>query len=295
MSYSLIKDKHSSLTAIINNYNGQLISLNDGKDEFMHQGGRDKTDPLRNTEGWPNSDLIMFPIVSASKDNVIKYGPHLYPMDQHGIVRAMRPFIKSDESKIIVKYIYRADTKIDNSLRHKKDPKNPEEMSLPFSFDMEIEYAVDYKLLHTSITVKNISDVAFGYALGKHPAFNSFTDDPKKGRFLDDEDMVIMCSDEFNDDVELNLENLMEISKTGAKVLKNQSCAIYVHKNNRITVNSNLGDIMLWSPSKNLFCMEPITGKAKKGTLVDLSPNGTYKNVLNPGEAKRYNITIDVI
>lgn len=299
MSYTPIIDKKSNVTATINNYNGQLISLKNIV-EYIHPGGRAIEDPLRDVEGWSNSDLTMFPIVSASKNHKIIYDGKTYPLDQHGIIRAMTPSITYDKktaSQVSIKYVYDLLTKIDNSLKHQKDSEKPAYMTLPFGFNLELIHSINDQRLNTAIRVKNNSNNAFCYALGRHPAFKSCVENSKKGMFYNIKGDPIMHKDNSNKNVPLTLDILLEISKVSAKFLENQNYVLFYNEeeDSGIELQSDLESIMLWSPNKSLFCMEPITEKLEKGSVIDLSPKGSYKNILAPGEEKKYSMEIKII
>ncbi|MGV8150424.1 MAG: hypothetical protein ACP5NV_01725 [Candidatus Woesearchaeota archaeon] len=297
MDYETIANEKASVS--FNKQNGQLISLKTDQ-EYIHPGGRSVNDTLRKTEGWAHSDTTMFPIVSASKDNLIIYEGVSYNLDQHGIVRAMAPLVKKENRRgkeiIIISYSYTANSQIDNSEKHNKNMNSPEYMSLPFGFNINSEIYLDDKLLKTKSVIENTSDKSFCFAYGRHPAFNSNVKDLKKGTFhyVNGDSLNYLVDGKM---IPLNFETLMELSKTSAPFIEGLDGVLFYNSETDkvITVESDYGGIMLWSPSKNMFCAEPVTEKLKKGTEIDLSANGSYRSVLKPGEKKTYSLDIRVV
>ena len=283
-----------SLTAVINRANGQLVSVNAFDGEYMHEGGRAFDDPYlikpveRNIGGnpsWANSEIVMFPIVSSSLDNTVMYNGKKFPLDQHGIVRAMTPEIVYSDSqpeKATILWKYIAGTQIDNSARNAVKPESPAHMQLPFGFELVKTFIVNDVSVRTTLLVRNTGDNPFSYALGWHPAFIP-QGISQAGLFRDSADSSI-----------ITLDALAQMAAGRAKVLLGESEVCY---DNSITergliVKADLGSMMLWSPNARMFCIEPITEKAEKGTHFDLSVPGTYNHSLQPGEQKAFTVEI---
>lgn len=283
-----------SLTAVINRANGQLVSLKMFNEEYMHCGGRALDDPcvvqsqrevVGRNPSWPNSEIVMFPIVNSSLDNTVTYNGKKFPLDQHGIVRAMTPEIVHDSSqpeKATVLWKYLAETQVDNSARSALKPESPAHMQLPFSFELIKTFVINDTSLRTTLLVRNTGDNAFSYALGWHPAFTSQGNSYAQ-IFYDSEDKEI-----------ITLEDLARMETGLAKILLGETNVLHdnTFTSRRLIVRGALGSTMLWSPNSGMFCIEPITEKAEKGTPVDLSVSGTYKNSLKPGEQKEWTVEI---
>ncbi|MFA5796641.1 MAG: hypothetical protein WC916_01220 [Candidatus Woesearchaeota archaeon] len=287
MTYIELKDptNKNALTAIVNTANGQLFSINHNGDEYMHAGGRAEDDILRDTRGWSNSELIMFPIVSKSQDNTILYDGKTFPLGQHGIIRAMTPSVEYNENhpeEIDFVYCYTAETSIDNSLRFNKDSTNPQYMTLPIGFKVRKKHIVIGDALETRISVENNEDKPFCYALGWHPAFLTHGNS-KQGRFYGYGGTHIG-----------SLKKIMEASKSGAHALKDKEYVKYINKETGkgVELETDFGNIMLWSPASHLVCIEPITDKCEKGALIDLSPHESYNHTIYPGEKSEYTTLI---
>ena len=283
---SLISPSEKSLTAIINTDNGQLVGLLQPSDalDYMHGGGRSEDDYKRNTAGWPNSEILMFPIVSASKGNKIVFEGNKYDLDQHGIVRAIKPSISSPQDKndtMDLSYDYESSQPVDNSIRNKKSAESPKTMALPFSFRFTKSHTVN-DALNTVLTIENTSDAAFSYALGWHPAFNPLGNS-NEGFFFDAAGNRLMCLDSLVGFTKR--DGGLEIFYDGIKYINEKT-------GEGFKLKSDLGHLMLWAPTTDLFCIEPITEKKEKGTQIDLTPGKSYKNVMMSGHKKTYHVEI---
>ena len=86
----------------------------------------------------------------------------------------------------------------------------------------------------------------------------------------------------------LRVQNL---SQTG--VLEFEDCKYINEKTGEgFKLKSDLGHLMLWAPTTDMFCIEPITEKKEKGTQIDLTPGKSYKNVMMSGHKKTYHVEI---
>jgi len=293
--YIVLND--SGITALINPLNGQLVSLFLRR-ELIHPGGRFSDDPKKDIDGWANSGLIMFPIVSASKDNVISYDGKKYALDQHGMIRSLVPICSLTNdvklkmktiNRCIVKYHYKKNAKVNNIKYVKnKDTKsiNPKVMHLPFSFDLSEEYYINAKEKRLEITtsIKNTSKKTFCYALGRHPAF-----------ILDSNNYMDCAFYDSNGKEVITLPKLIELSKASAYIMHGVKSVIAHdnHSKKGVRVWTDFGNIMLWSPKENMFCIEPITDRVGNNDIeLDLSSRGSYRDLLYPDKTKKYHTMI---
>ena len=286
--------KGVGLTAIVNCDNGQLVSLKAFNEEYMHDGGRASDDPslikpvkmgLDEIPSWNNSEIVMFPIVSSSRDHTVMYNGNKFPLDQHGIVRAMIPEIVRSTLQpdtASVHWNYEAGTQVDNSARHDSKPDSPGYVQLPFGFELVKTFIVNDVSVRTTLAIHNTGDTPFSYALGWHPAFTP-QGSTKAGLFYYAKDSQI-----------ISLETLAQREKGSAIMLPGENEVSYFDAISKrgLTVKGDLGSMMLWSPNPKMFCIEPITEKAEKGTLFDLSVPGTYKNSVQPGEQREFTVEI---
>jgi galactose mutarotase-like enzyme len=161
-------------------------------------------------------------------------------------------------------------------------------MKLPFSFEILEEYFINAneKRLEITTSIRNRFKKPFCYALGRHPAFISNSENYMDCAFYDSNGKEV-----------ITLAKLMELSKTRAYIMHGEKSVIAYDNRSKKGVHlwTDFGNIMLWSPKENMFCMEPITDRVGNNDIeLDLSRKGSYRDVLYSGDTKKYHTMIMV-
>lgn len=211
---------------------GELISFLVNEVEVIHQKG----DP-----GWGSSDTEMFPVIGPTTQ--VKYQIPtplgVAKQDQHGILRELRYtcILKQDHIATFEK-TYTAETAILNS----KYPLKSDQkwLSWPYDFTFTKTFVLGENGLTVSFEIK--APIGMPFMLGYHPAFKL-----------------------YGDSAQINANNynvsLQEVLDAGASayVLKNAT-AIHVKSNYDLELTTKgFPHMMLWSPTTNMMCVEPIT------------------------------------
>ncbi len=226
----MITLEHLDQSVIIDE--GELISYQVEGYEFMHQKGE---------PGWGNTDTEMFPIIGPTeaagyrvqvpKGNAVQ--------DQHGHLRELRYHLNAQEkhSAIYTKE-YQAGTLVSNS-KYPKRSKAPK-LIWPFNFRFEKKFYLGDEGLKITFTVSGERDMP--YMLGYHPAFRLRLPD---ARVVGGGKSVRLA------EVMAAGDKALEIPETDSLVLEDEK---------RIGVSTRgFGSFMLWSPSPNMICVEPVT------------------------------------
>lgn len=105
---------------------------------------------------WERSAPILFPVVGASADGVIRVGARSYPMPQHGFARdALFTLVERTGSSARLRL-----TESETSLAH-----------YPFPFALEVEAKLTADTLSLGFEVANPGREELPFSLGFHPAF----------------------------------------------------------------------------------------------------------------------------
>ena len=235
----IIELQDGSLKARLNTHRWQLYSLELDGAEFMWGGG--KPEELKTEEekqGWPNSEILMFPNVGRATGDELTIGGRKFPMAQHGLARHLDAEIYGrTDNRVSFSQKYRANTRIETA-------KGP--CVFPFSFGLYREYTLEGGILTHFIKISNDSHELLPYSVGWHPAL----------RILSEGSYVEAGSTRYS------LEKIKEESKTGALLLENTSQVKYISRLGSVKVHSSSGldHTQVWSPEgQNLVCPEPIS------------------------------------
>ncbi|MEM1338381.1 MAG: aldose 1-epimerase [Bacteroidota bacterium] len=212
---------------------GELVGYAVAGHEFIHQKG---------SPGWGSSDAEMFPIIGPVNEadfrvQVPRGGTAI--QDQHGHLRqfAYTSLETSDtEATFGKKYI--AKTPIKNS----KFPEKSSEQWLvwPYSFAFEKRFVLKENGLEITFHVSG--ERGMPYMLGYHPAFKLYSESP-----------VIAI-----DEREITLEEVMAVGDRAMEIPGCNNITLMDEKQITITT-AGFGHFMLWSPVRNMICIEPIT------------------------------------
>ncbi|MEF2554451.1 aldose 1-epimerase family protein [Aurantimonas sp. A2-1-M11] len=135
------------LRAVIRSQGAELVSLQDGAgEELLWQAGPE----------WPRHAPVLFPIVGKLAGNVLRHEGRAYSMGQHGFARDRR-FAWTERS---------ADRA---ALRLTDDAETRQ--SYPFSFVLDLIYAVTADGLAVTTRVTNPGEQPLPCGVGAHPGF----------------------------------------------------------------------------------------------------------------------------
>lgn len=211
---------------------GELVSYQVAGHEYIHQKG---------SPGWRSSDTEMFPIIGPTNetDFRVQVSKGSAIQDQHGLLRELGYNVVSEsETSAAFQKKYQAQTLVKNSKFPNKS--NKENLIWPFSFVFQKKYKLTEEGLEITFTVSGEKDMPF--MLGYHPAFKLNTNSP-----------VIKTGDK-----EVSLKEVMEAGNRAYNLPDCESIILADEKELQITTNG-FGNFMLWSPTENMVCIEPIT------------------------------------
>ncbi|RDI56258.1 aldose 1-epimerase family protein [Flavobacterium glaciei] len=140
--------KNSSLTAEINHFGAELISLKTNQNkEYIWEG---------NPEFWGKHSPILFPIVGTLKNNSFHYNGNEYYLSRHGFARDM-------EFELIDSTANSATFAIQSSEKTLK--------VYPFEFELQLIYTLNENNLSIEYKVFNKGKSTMPFSIGAHPAF----------------------------------------------------------------------------------------------------------------------------
>ncbi len=214
---------------------GELISYQKNGEELIHQKGN---------PGWRNSDTEMFPIIGPTEANnfsvVTPKGN--YSQDQHGLLRELHYTVKNqtENSCTFIKK-YAAYTAVENSKYPEKSSARL--LSWPYNFS----FKKSFELTNTSlkITFEVIAEKGMPFMLGYHPAFmlNGNLDELVK-----------------TETKEVTIPEIMEGGDTAYPVLNTSEISLLKKTGSNLAIKTKgFNNFMLWTPVKNMLCIEPIT------------------------------------
>ena len=211
---------------------GELISYRVGETEFMHQKGQ---------PGWGHTDAEMFPLIGPTE----KAGYRVQVprgnaiQDQHGLLRELTYDLdKSTETSAAYVKNYKAGTLVPNS----KYPERSRARQLlwPFSFQFRKHFELSGEELKIRFVVSGDRDMPF--MLGYHPAFALHTPEAR----------VVSSEKSFS------LREVMEAGDRAVEV--SDTDTLFLEDREAIKIKTQgFGHFMLWSPTPNMICVEPVT------------------------------------
>lgn len=105
---------------------------------------------------WKWHAPVLFPVVGACEDGVIRLDEQVYPMPKHGLVRHHQHELESSSDKHL-RFVYRSD---ENSLE-----------AYPFAFEFFTDYRLENLTLHARYEIHNPEPEPLWFGFGLHPAF----------------------------------------------------------------------------------------------------------------------------
>ena len=281
--------------AVVQIYKGTVVRyIGPRVIDYFHGGAKPENIPeLPKTDedrlGWPNSELVTFPVFGPVADYQVKVNIHgqeiVCPMDQHGISRHLDWKLQPGTDDYSATFVQSHDgkTRIHNTRYPKKG--NPEFLEWPFAFDLEKRVVATYEGdLVIELTLKNRSDLDMPYMFGFHPAFKNqglFN----SGSFIAQDASVVHLAKV----IEASGMHNHELDRTGETLVG------YRNRESRrgfLLSTDGFQNLALWSPSQDagMFCIEPVTHFASKDRQYFLKP-GTH-NTLQPGQTSKYSIKV---
>ena len=167
-----LTSQNGGLTAIIELESGykQIVSLKREGKEYLHGGGKpSRARNYRESQGWKNSEKLMFPVVGATLDNRLTVNGTEYPMCQHGFAQFL-PFRLDTSSGYHSRFVaeYEAQQLIPNG--RKKSLSDPDNLNWGWSVRIAKQYSLLEDRLRMEWSITNLSNTPMPYDTGWHPA-----------------------------------------------------------------------------------------------------------------------------
>lgn len=219
---------------------GELISYLKNSEELIHQKGN---------AGWGNADTEMFPIIGPTEANNFivstKKGENI--QDQHGLLRELTYVLlenNAETASLQKKYI--AGTRVKNS----KFPERSKQEDLVWLYDFS--FTKSFELTNESLIVRFEFETEKGmpFMLGYHPAFK----------------LSGKASEVFKwKNKQIGLKEIIEGGHTAHPVLESSEIELLKSEGYNLKIKtSGFNNFMLWSPTPNMVCIEPITQYPEK-------------------------------
>lgn len=240
------KIRNGGTSAEINLDNGQMFSLAHHDVDVMWNGGA--PEGMRCTNGWQNSEIVMFPIVGGALDNQLLVEGKSYPMGKHGLSRDLPwcvsgPYSGSIGNSIAFQQSYRAYTEVKN--------KDGFFSIFPKSFTLTKSYSIDEKgTLTFKLEVDSYSD-NLPFAVGWHPAIRT----GKDSTF----DVIGTKDDMFPVKAVMFPIGIVNKSKGNVLVYDNSNMVILKNKGFDVLFTHDFNHTMLWNRDEGCTAIEPIT------------------------------------
>lgn len=144
----LVEIASEGLTARINPFGAELSSLTDAAGrEYMTDA-----DPAF----WSGRAPLLFPIVGALVEDMLRVDGDAYAMPKHGFARRSAfTLIEHGTNRAVFRLEDSAETRA----------------SYPFAFALDMSFTLSGMTLAMAATVRNTGDVALPFSFGYHPAF----------------------------------------------------------------------------------------------------------------------------
>lgn len=239
---------------------GELISYLYAGTELMHQKGN---------PGWGQSDIEMFPLIgpAAQLGYQIPTPQGEGILEQHGLLREL-PYCLVENGPRVAEYRirYTANTTVKNA----KFPDRSRAANLcwPYDFEWLKRFTLTSQGLLIEFTLQAAADMPF--MLGYHPAFAIHTDTAQ----------VVAGTNVITvDDVKAVGDRAYPVRDTEQLQL--------LDRHTLTLRTTGFGHFMLWTPTANMLCIEPITFYPYVDTSAQLmegfqnvSPDGQHFSVL---------------
>jgi len=242
---------------------------------------------------WGRHSSILFPVIGACNEGVVRVGGRSYPMPKHGIVRNAQ-FELLDTAKDTITFVLRS---TESTREH-----------YPFDWRLNVTYKLQKKTLQVEYEVINDDEVSLPYSIGGHPAFNC----PLDTSLERSDYSLVFNQNEYQKSPKIDKDGL--ISKESDTIL-NHSKSIHITdelfdedaliltapKSNKVTLQSDskrelefsfngFSHLGIWSSHRTapFVCIEPWCGIAdpvgytgdiySKIGMLELAPKATSKH-----------------
>lgn len=270
-----VKIKGGDTIALINPANSQMYSLRSGGVEVMWNGGAPENAP---TKGWPNSEIVMFPIVGPAENDRITVNGKQYKMFQHGISRDLPwSVVSKRQNSVTMVQAYEAGKEVSG----RKGTS-----VFPVSFRLTKTYSITRDgSLSFSLTVENTGKEPLSYALGWHPAF------------IADKDGAIEVRSWSKYQGGASLEQIKE-AEGNVRVFEESNRVIYSSRGFLIEFTHTFGASQIWHKDDDLVAIEPITAVKLEapieGVDIELSKQPGYRSLMR-GRSETFEARIKVV
>lgn len=227
----ILKNRHGSATID----KGELISFIINNEEIMHS---------KEAPGWNASDIEMFPIIGATKisNYTIETPNGVAKQDQHGLLRELEyQLISNDNTNLVFEKKYVKNTLIKNG----KFPEKSSQEYLYWPYDFIFKKTFSLKNNSLIIDFEINSSKGMPFMFGYHPSF-------KLSGFGTE---IIKTVEK-----EIGLKEILSVGSAAYKILNTDEVILVKNDASVIKITSkNFNNFMLWTPVKNMVCIEPIT------------------------------------
>jgi galactose mutarotase-like enzyme len=105
---------------------------------------------------WGKTAPLLFPIIGLLKGGQYQHEGKSYSMGRHGLARD-REFEVVEQEAWRVVFLQKSDA--------------TSRLAYPFDWELEVEYRLWKRVIHTTLRVRNTGSVTLPFSLGGHPAF----------------------------------------------------------------------------------------------------------------------------
>lgn len=211
---------------------GELRSYQVDGYELMHQIG---------SPGWAHTDTEMFPIIGPTD----KAGFRVHVprgnaiLDQHGLLRELSYALeKKEDTRASYLKTYTAGTLVSNSKF--PDKSTAQRLIWPYSFEFKKTFRVTPTSLQIGFEVSGQRDMPF--MIGYHPAFKLRTPHAS----------IKTASASYG------IQEIMDAGNRAIEVPQTEE--LFLEDEHSIRIRSKgFGHFMLWAPTENMICVEPIS------------------------------------
>ena len=276
--------------ATVDTLGGELVSYRlDGK-EYVWNGA---------SEYWEGHAPMMFPFVSALKEQKVRYDGKEYGYSgKHGFARKNEfELVSADGSEAVLRLV----------------PNDSIKESYPYEFEVITKHAINEKGYTTEYTVTNTDNKPIQFCIGGHPAFavdgsiedyelvfendeNSdlyytdslslFAENYKVGKRISGKKFDL-CYDDYDIDC-LIAKDLVSRRVKLAKKTDGSGISLDFH---------GFSVLVIWTPPKKkapFLCLEPCNGIAAYTDETGNFEDKPYRKVLLPGEKYTVSYTVAV-
>ena len=272
---AVVELSRGGTVAKINMLNSQLFGLARKGTDVMWKGGA--PEGQRPSEGWQNSEIVMFPIVGAAYDGAVRIGGSSYPVAQHGMARDLPWNVQNlTDDTLVVSQAYEAMTAVRNGKRASVFPR---------SYTLVKTYSIDERgALTFRLEVQNRSEEPLPFAAGWHPAFNIT---PHSGIKNDKQEVVLV-------------DEVAAVDKNAVVFQESHRLSLMLNDGVVVILTHNFGRAQAWSTGPYV-ALEPITAtslsKDFTGAQVppDLMTEDSYRKLARVEQPMpRYEATVKI-